>query len=91
MKPLPPQVSPYHKTHLFTQDSIPAGLLGEHKVKNGTWGKIVVVAGSLRYRILGSTPEEIVLTPQTYGVAEPNVPHQVEPVGDVQFFVEFYH
>jgi tellurite resistance-related uncharacterized protein len=91
MKQLPPLLSAYHKTHVFTQDSIPSGLLGEHRTKAGTWGKIVVTAGSLRYRILGPVPEEHLLTPESFGVVEPTVPHQVQAVGPVEFFVEFYH
>jgi hypothetical protein len=30
-----------------------------------------------------------VLSPDTPGVVEPEVPHEVEPLGGVRFFVEF--
>jgi tellurite resistance-related uncharacterized protein len=48
-----------------------------------------VVQGTLRYRILGPEPEEHVLSPDCPGIVEPEVPHEVEPLGEVRFYVEF--
>jgi hypothetical protein len=48
-----------------------------------------VLSGSLRYRILGPDPEEHILSPERVGVVEPEVPHEVEPLGEVRFYVEF--
>ena len=53
------------------------------------WGLIRVVQGTLRYRILGPEPEEHVLSPDCPGIVEPEVPHEVEPLGEVRFYVEF--
>ena len=39
--------------------------------------------------ILEPEIEEHVLTPERPGVVEPEVPHEVEPSGEVRFFVEF--
>ena len=33
--------------------------------------------------------QEHLLSPKRIGVVEPEVPHEVEPVGAVRFFVEF--
>ena len=91
MKALPPDVVPYRRTAEFTELTLPAGLRRGHTTRAGTWGRICVVRGALRYRILGPEPEEHVLSPEHPGVVEPEVPHEVEPLGEVRFFVEFLH
>ena len=89
MKALPTGVIAYKRTPDFTQHTIPAGLLRAHTTKEGVWGRIVVASGTLRYRIQGDPPEECVLVPGQDGIVEPQVPHDVTPIGDVQFHVEF--
>mgnify|MGYP000650890149 FL=1 len=90
MKDLPITVTSYKKTPEFTNESIPNGLLKAHKTKDGTWGKIVILEGTLRYRILEPDLEEIELSPEKFGVVEPTVLHEVEPLTDIRFYVEFY-
>ena len=90
MKTLPPNVVAYRKTPVFTQDTVPKALLNRHFTQEGSWAKIWVTFGQLAYRILTDTPEEHTLTPDLAGIVEPQVPHQVEPLGSVEFYVEFY-
>lgn len=90
MKTLPEDVRPYQRTPEFTEASVPAGLLKQHSTKAGTWGKIQVLEGRLWYRILAPEAEEILLTPERFGVVEPQVPHEVCPDGPVRFYVEFH-
>lgn len=90
MRRLPAGVRAYRRTDTFSDDSVPAGLLGEHSTRPGTWGKIVVVKGILRYTIVEPSIEVIELCPGKPGVVEPAVRHRVEPVGEVEFYVEFY-
>jgi tellurite resistance-related uncharacterized protein len=90
MKDLPENVAPYKRTPTFLADSIPKGLLKAHQTKAGTWGKIVILEGKLRYRILQPTVSEVLLSPETFGVVEPTILHEIAPVGDVSFYVEFY-
>lgn len=89
MKPLPSDAAPHRRTPDFTEATVPAGLLRSHTTKAGVWGRIHVVEGSLRYRILEPSVEEHVLEPGRDGVVEPGVAHEVEPLGPVRFFVEF--
>ena len=89
MKSLPPEVVPYQRTREFSEDTIPASLRRSHTTKSGVWGRIQVLRGSLRYRILGPETEEHVLSPDHAGIVEPEVPHEVEPLGEVRFYVEF--
>jgi tellurite resistance-related uncharacterized protein len=89
MKPLPHDVAPYRRTGDFTDATVPEALRRRHTTKPGVWGRICVVEGTLRYRILEPHVEEHVLSPEHPGVIEPEVPHEVEPLGAVRFYVEF--
>lgn len=90
MKELPSKVEFYRRTSDFTETSIPKGLLRSHSTKPGTWGKIVIVEGALRYRILEPDIEEHILEPGNCGIVEPTIRHEVEPHQKVKFHVEFY-
>jgi len=90
MKTVPASVLPYKRTPDFTEHTVPAGLLRSHNTKEGVWGKIVVLEGSLLYRILQPTIEEVLLTPETHGVVEPTVKCEVVPFPEVRFCVDFH-
>ncbi len=90
MKTLPEGVKAYARTATFSARTTPEKLLKSHRTKAGTWAKIVVLEGSLHYRILEQEMREFDLSPDRHGVVEPQVPHEVEAVGDVLFYVEFY-
>ena len=90
MKQLPTNISPYKQTPVFSEETLPSGLLTSHQTKENTWGKIVVLEGELLYRILEPELEEVYLSPAVYGVVEPQVIHQVQLLGQVRFYVEFY-
>ena len=90
MKELPSNVEFYRRTPEFTETSVPKGLLRSHSTKPGTWGKIVVVEGALRYRIVEPDIEEHTLEPGDCGIVEPTIRHEVQPQHKVRFFVEFY-
>ena len=49
-----------------------------------------MVSGNLLYRILEPNVEEVHLSPEQHGVVEPTVLHEVQPLGEVEFYVEFY-
>ena len=90
MKDLPATLTAYRRTPEFTEHSVPKALLESHSTRPGTWGKIIVLEGSLTYRILEPDTEEIALEPGTPGIIEPAVRHEVEIRGEVRFYVEFY-
>lgn len=89
MKDLPADARVYKSTPVFTEATVPAGLLRRHTTRAGTWGRIVVLSGRLRYRILEPALEEHVLDADRHGVVEPEVPHEVAPLGPVSFRVDF--
>ena len=89
---IPEGLTCYKRTPVFTQASVPAGLLRAHSTKEGVWGRIRVLEGALLYRILDARrcPRELVLTPAAFGVVEPTILHEVEPAGPVRFQLEFF-
>ena len=89
MKQLPSNVEPYKKTPIFTEGSIPKGLLKNHQTKDGVWGEIVILEGCLEYTIIEPKLEVVVLTQLMFGVVEPAVLHHIKAIGPVRFYVEF--
>lgn len=86
---LPAGLTAYKRTPTFDQESLPAGLRKEHRTKAGVWALIHVIEGHLRYRILEPFSEQTLST-GTPGVVLPEQPHEVEPLGPMRMFVEFY-
>jgi len=86
---LPASVRPYKRTPVFTQDTVPTGLLKDHSTKQGVWGVITVVSGDLQFCVT-ATGETTTLSPSQSGLVEPTVRHHVKPLGPVTFYVEFW-
>lgn len=90
---LPFGVRPYRRTPAFTEATIPEALKRAHDTKPGVWALIHVLQGRLAYRVTDPQrpASEIVLTPEAApGLVEPAILHEVEPLGPVSFYVEFY-
>ena len=90
MKNLPSSAKPYKRTPEFTELSTPKALLRRHSTKPGTWGEIIVLQGSLGYRILEPETKEFRLDSNHPGIIEPAIAHEVEPHTGVRFYVQFY-
>lgn len=90
MPVLPEGVECYRRTQTFDEHSIPTGLTRRHELKAGTWGRILVSSGSLRYVIEASPEQRFELSAELPGIVEPGVPHRVEAEGPVRFLVEFH-
>jgi tellurite methyltransferase len=86
MGTVPDDAQPYKQTSRFTETTVPAGLLKDHRVKPGVWGRIVVEQGKLEYTCDRGA---FVLAPGIVGIVEPDVVHHVRPIGSVEFYVEF--
>ncbi len=90
MKVLPSTARPYKQTPVFDETTVPVGLLNSHSTKEGVWAKVIVIEGELTYRILDPIVEEVILTPECFGVVEPTVKHEIVPTQRVRFYVEFF-
>ena len=89
MKQLPENVVAYQHTPEFMNSTIP-GLFRSHSTKAGVWGLIVLLEGSLMYRILEPDREEIRLSVERLGVIDPMIRHEVEAIQPVVFYVKFH-
>ena len=86
---LPPSLVAYKRTDEFTEVSVPAALRRDHTTKSGVWARIIVLAGELRYRVPSLGVDRILSPDCGPGIVIPEVPHSVEPIGNVRFHVEF--
>ena len=80
-------------TPVFTADTLPAGLRADHSTKEGSWGRLHILSGQLRYEVCDPRRplSTTILTPQSApAIIEPTILHRVEPVGPVEFKVEFW-
>ncbi len=87
---LPPGYEATRSTPVFTEATVPAGLLRSHRTAPGTWGLIRVLEGRLLYRVLDPLSERVLDPAGAPGLVGPGVPHEVAPLGPVRFLVEFY-
>lgn len=80
----------YKRTPVFTQDTIPAGLLKDHNTKAGVWGRILVEEGVLRYTVHEPEERNFLLQTGEHGVVVPLMKHKVQALGAVRFCVAFH-
>lgn len=88
--PIQDGMKAYRRTPVFTQETVPPGLLRTHQTKAGVWTLIHVVEGKLLYRVTETLEETVLEAEGEPGVIEPELRHEVAPLGTVRFFVEFY-
>ena len=90
MKTLPPGVTRYATSPEFSERNLPENLLESHRTKAGTWARIVVLEGRLRYRVLEPEIRTAKLSPDRPGIVEPEIAHHLELRGRVRFRLEFF-
>jgi tellurite methyltransferase len=81
--------TPYKKTPIFNKKNVPKAILEKHNTKEGVWGKLVVVSGTLKFIDL-EKDEEVVLDKGEFQIIEPTKWHKVVLIDNVEFFIEFY-
>jgi len=77
-------------TAVFSNETVPAGLLAAHKVATGVWGRLVVRSGSVGFRFEDSPDELLQASVGESIVIPPERTHRVELDGPTEFVVEFY-
>ncbi len=87
---LPPGCEAYRSTPVFTEATIPPGLLRSHRTAPGIWALIRVLEGRLLYRVLDPASERVLDASGVPGLVQPDVAHEVVPLGPVRFRVEFH-
>lgn len=86
---LPDGLEVVRVTDTWDETTVPAGLLSRHRVAAGTWGRIHVTVGSLRFRAATTPPIDVVLGPGDSQPIPPALEHEVELLGPVRFSVAF--
>ncbi len=87
---LPKGHASYKRTPLFTAESIPKGLLHQHRTKPGVWALIHVQRGQLAFHETGGPEPPPSVSAGEVATVLPEVEHRVEPLGEVELFVEFW-
>lgn len=84
-----PRDARVYQSREFDETSVPAALLESHRLRAGTWGRIVVLEGLLRYEVLEGKPGVWILRPGVVGPVAPALAHRIAPCGRVRFKLEF--
>jgi tellurite methyltransferase len=77
-------------TPTWDQDTMPSGLRRAHRIAAGTWGRIVVHDGRLRFAAATTPAIDVELGTGATQAIPPGVEHEVEPLGAVRFNVELF-
>jgi tellurite resistance protein tehB len=94
-KRMPEKLIAYKRMPLWTKDTMPEAVQRKHNTKVGTWGKITVLKGKLKFVELTEDGEEVASHIFEAGadnpMAQPQAWHRVEALtDDVEWFLEFY-
>jgi len=73
----------------WDEHTMPSGLLHAHRVASGTWGRIVVHDGRLRFAVSTKPALDDELGRHSTQAIPPDVDHQVMPLGPVRFSIDF--
>ena len=65
----------------WTDQTVPQGLLRSHRLGHGTWGRIMVQTGTLRFIMFSDPRIEVVLQPGSSQAIPPTVGHEVQLLG----------
>jgi tellurite methyltransferase len=75
-------------TPIWDEHTMPNALRRGHRLGSGTWARLVVVKGRLRYNASSPAWEAVLDENRTLGIP-PDREHSVEPLGSVRFLIEF--
>jgi tellurite resistance-related uncharacterized protein len=89
MPRLPACARVYKSTPIYDAASLPSGLLRSHRLKRGSWGKILVLEGRVRYVLEDEGLLTFVLRPGVPGIVAPERPHHIEVDPDARVQIEF--
>ena len=86
---LPDGLEVVRTTAVWDEHTLPDALRRDHRVASGVWGRIRVDEGALRFVAETDPPTDVTLAAGDTQPIPPDVPHHVEPLGQVRFVVEF--
>jgi len=87
--PRPSGARAYRTIGPFGADTIPIGLLSRHTLKEGAWGLLSVIAGSIRFHWDDEAGGHRLLKSGDTMLIPPRVPHHLERRGSVTIEIAF--
>ena len=76
-------------TATWDERTMPDALRRAHRVASGTWGRLRVQSGSLRFVARTDPTTDVIVESGTVQGIPPDVEHQVEPQGPTRFAIDF--
>ena len=76
-------------TPTWDDRTMPAALRGAHRVARGTWGRLRVEQGTLRFVARTDPVVDVLVTPDALQAIPPDVDHHVAPLGPIRFSIDF--
>ncbi len=73
----------------FDDTTLPAGLRRDHRVADGTWARLRVLDGSIRFTMATVPPVDRLLGAGDEQAIPPGVAHAVHPAGAMRIEVDF--
>lgn len=86
---LPDSLRLVRSTPRWNEHTMPLSLSRAHRVAKGTWGRIVVHDGKLRFLARTQPELRVVVGPGSTQAIPPEVEHMVQPIGSVSFSIDF--
>lgn len=87
---LPDNAVAYAESPLFSEATLPAKLRALHRLKAGTWGKLMVLTGALEYVAPDSGEAPVTLAAGDWLAIPPQLPHRVKPLGALSCKIVFH-
>ena len=86
---LPADLVVVRTTATWDETTLPAALRRAHRVASGTWGRLRVVQGSLRFVAMTDPMTDVVVDAHLPQAIPPGVEHHVEPLGPTRLAIDF--
>ena len=74
----------------WDERTMPRGLRRAHRIAAGTWGRIVIHDGHLRFAAQTEPELRTVLSGGSTQAIPPEVEHEIEPLAEVRFSIDFF-
>lgn len=81
--------APYGASPIFDENSLPDALRNQHSTKDGTWGLLRVLEGTVELVFI-DPPSQRLVTVDSPAPIPPQAPHFVKLNGPMKMQVEFY-
>lgn len=73
----------------FDARSLPLGLQHDHRVAPGTWGRLRIIEGTVRFTIALDPPAVVTLAAGECQAIPPGIPHALELIDPVLLAIDF--